>query len=367
MIIRITMLILIYSLGFLTANNHHAIIPNSIAQEIDRLLTHDSHVKKTTKITDPYFKSLLTLIDKTQALECNDSYFNKMYKNFFYNTFHGPAIEAEFPKGIILLSSAQAPHLHATIEELCTKLAIAKPLIFLTCSKKVYNACASSLSTDTALIVIGQKLIKELPEEELKAVLAHELSHIKRSHASKKILCAIASSAATAGFIYWLAQDTTNKPNHHIQATTNQKISEPKKITSYLNYPSVKIGIFGLFCIAYHLLMMQLSQEYETEADMLALQTTEDPENFWNMLESIKGEVRKKINLLDEEYRYVTEHLKIIAETSPDSFKSISSNAFNHYESTKKSLQNILNGDGSTHPSLENRQKIVSAHASKKI
>ena len=105
--------------------------------------------------------------------------------------------------------------------------------------------------------------------------------------------------------------------------------------------------------------MMRLSQQYETEADMLALQTTEDPEEFSNMLETFKREIKNKLSELEEEHQYVTEHLKIIEQTSPDRFASISSDAQNHYQSTKDGLQNLINGNGSTHPSLDSRQKMA--------
>lgn len=357
--IRIITLILLGSLGILAAKKENQINCSPIAQEISHLLSTDQHIKSIQTTKDPYFRSLLTLIDKVQALETIDSFYTRAYKNFFYNTFFGPLIEASFPKGIILLNKTQAPKLHALTAELCTKLSIEKPLIFLTASKKIYNASASSLGIDTSLIVIGQKLINELNEQELRAVLAHELAHVKKSHIPQKLLCTLSLVTATAAFLYWIAQDA---PNPHLMRntqTTPTPQSLTETITTYLNYPSVKVGLLGIFYIAYGFFMMRLSQHQETEADLLAIQTTQDPQGFSGMIETFKSEINEHIRKLEEEYEYVTQHLKNIEETSPTLFTSISSDAQHYYDSMKEHFQDLLDGDGSTHPSLEARQQMA--------
>jgi Zn-dependent protease with chaperone function len=111
--------------------------------------------------------------------------------------------------------------------------------------------------------------------------------------------------------------------------------------------------------MAYGFFMMRLSQQHEIEADILAIQTTGDPQGFSEMLEALKNEINEQIHEFEEEYAYVTHYLKNIEKTSPALCKSLSSAAQQHYDSMKEHLQDLLDGDGSTHPSLEVRQQIA--------
>ena len=92
------------------------------------------------------------------------------------------------------------PQLHAIVEELAQKAKIPKPKLYLV-DLPVPNAFATGRNENHAVVAVTSGILKLLSEEELRGVLAHELSHIK----NKDIL--ISSIAATlAGAISYLAQ-----------------------------------------------------------------------------------------------------------------------------------------------------------------
>lgn len=92
------------------------------------------------------------------------------------------------------------PRFHTIIEELAQKAKLPKPKLYLV-DLPTPNAFATGRNEHHAVVAVTSGILKLLNEEELRGVLAHELSHIK----NKDIL--ISSIAATlAGAISYLAQ-----------------------------------------------------------------------------------------------------------------------------------------------------------------
>ena len=98
------------------------------------------------------------------------------------------------------ISREQHPKLHAIVEELAHKANLPKPKLCLV-ALPVPNAFATGRNEKHAVVAVTSGILQLLNEDELKGVLAHELSHIK----NRDIL--ISSIAATlAGAISYLAQ-----------------------------------------------------------------------------------------------------------------------------------------------------------------
>lgn len=92
------------------------------------------------------------------------------------------------------------PSLHEMIEELTQKANLPKPRLYLV-DLPVPNAFATGRNENNAVVAVSSGILTLLSKEELRGVLAHELSHIK----NKDIL--ISSIAATlAGAISYLSQ-----------------------------------------------------------------------------------------------------------------------------------------------------------------
>jgi Zn-dependent protease with chaperone function len=92
---------------------------------------------------------------------------------------------------VILVEPDTMPALYSYVDTLCTKAKIATPTIFLTREESFFNAFAQKLFASTGGILIGQKLLLETSDEELEAIVAHEIGHIKHDHVNKMLALSI--------------------------------------------------------------------------------------------------------------------------------------------------------------------------------
>lgn len=91
----------------------------------------------------------------------------------------GPTI-VENSMGVHQLSEAEAPELHQIVEELAREANIPKPKVGIS-NTMVPNAFAYGRSKRSGHVCVTKGILGLLDREELKAVLGHELSHIKHN------------------------------------------------------------------------------------------------------------------------------------------------------------------------------------------
>lgn len=97
------------------------------------------------------------------------------------------------------ISVAQAPELYADIRELTQRGELPMPRVYLIPSEQP-NAFATGRNPKHAAVAVTQGLLTLMPRDQVKGVLAHELSHVK----NRDIL--VASIAAMIGtVITWLS------------------------------------------------------------------------------------------------------------------------------------------------------------------
>jgi heat shock protein HtpX len=97
------------------------------------------------------------------------------------------------------ITQAQAPELYADIRELTQRAGIPMPRIYMTPSEQP-NAFATGRNPAHAAVAVTKGLVQLMPREQVKGVLAHELSHVK----NRDIL--VSSIAAMIGsVITWLS------------------------------------------------------------------------------------------------------------------------------------------------------------------
>jgi heat shock protein HtpX len=93
-----------------------------------------------------------------------------------------------------------APRLHQMVEELAKEAGIPKPRVYRV-AMPVPNAFATGRNPEHAVVAVTDEIVRILDEQELRAVLAHELGHVK----NRDIL--VSSVAATlAGALSYIAQ-----------------------------------------------------------------------------------------------------------------------------------------------------------------
>jgi heat shock protein HtpX len=84
----------------------------------------------------------------------------------------------ELSMGISYVSEEEAPELHQMVSDLALKAGIKKPRVAVS-RIKVPNAFAFGRSISDGRVCVTEGILKLLSRDELKAVLGHELSHIK--------------------------------------------------------------------------------------------------------------------------------------------------------------------------------------------
>lgn len=111
-------------------------------------------------------------------------------------------IQYFFSDKLVLMSSGakvvtpeQAPRLHAIVDRLCAETGLPKPRVAIV-PTDVPNAFATGRSQRHSVIAATQGLLNRLNEDEIVAVLAHELSHVKNRDVAVMTIASFLSTVA---------------------------------------------------------------------------------------------------------------------------------------------------------------------------
>ena len=96
----------------------------------------------------------------------------------------GPRI-VEWAMHVRYVSPEEAPRLHAMVEDLALKAGIPKPRVGIS-ETSVPNAFAFGKTKGDGRVCVTRGLLNILNDGELKAVLGHELSHIRHNDIDRK-------------------------------------------------------------------------------------------------------------------------------------------------------------------------------------
>lgn len=105
--------------------------------------------------------------------------------------------------GARLVSEQEQPRLYQTLTRLCAIAGIPRPKLAIV-STPVPNAFATGRNPKNAVIAVTSGLNQMLNQEELEAVMAHELSHVKNRDVMVITLASFISTAAFFIFRNWL-------------------------------------------------------------------------------------------------------------------------------------------------------------------
>jgi heat shock protein HtpX len=90
----------------------------------------------------------------------------------------------------------QAPQLHQMVQNLCNRANLPMPALYVVPSMAA-NAFATGRDPEHAAVAVTQGIVQMLPEDELEAVIAHELSHIyNRDTLTQAVAATIGSAIA---------------------------------------------------------------------------------------------------------------------------------------------------------------------------
>lgn len=103
---------------------------------------------------------------------------------------------------VIVVTPELMPNLYAFIEDVAQRAGLPTPTIFITLNEGVLNAAASKILNSMGGIIIFQKIINELSDAQLQAILAHEVGHIKHNHINKMLGLNLAAFALSGYGLY---------------------------------------------------------------------------------------------------------------------------------------------------------------------
>jgi heat shock protein HtpX len=102
-----------------------------------------------------------------------------------------------------VVSEAEAPELHQLVSELAQLYDVPKPRVYLIPSDQP-NAFATGRNAEHAAVAVTQGLLRFLPHDQVRGVLAHEFSHIKnRDILVSSIAAMIAGAISAIGNIFF--------------------------------------------------------------------------------------------------------------------------------------------------------------------
>lgn len=158
------------------------------------------------------------------------------------------------------VSETEAPQLHAMVAELATAAGLPKPRVYVSPAPQP-NAFATGRNPRRAAVAVTEGLLTQCPPDELRAVLAHEMAHIRnRDILIGSVAAAIATGISfAANMALWAGMfgggDDDDGPN-----------------------PAVTLLLAILAPVAATILQMALSRSREFEADRVGAEILGDPE-----------------------------------------------------------------------------------------
>ncbi len=172
------------------------------------------------------------------------------------------------------VSPEEAPELHGMVDRLCALADMPKPRVGIA-DLDIPNAFATGRSPERAVVCVTTGIMGKLTNEELEAVLAHELSHV--AHRDVLVMTVAASAGIVAGMLARGAQ---------FGALSGRSRSKEGAI-----------GVVGalvislvVYAISFFLLRL-LSRYRELAADRAGAYLTFKPAALASALQKISGEI----------------------------------------------------------------------------
>lgn len=186
--------------------------------------------------------------------------------------------------GFRFLDDADEPRLCRLIEPLAIGMGLPAPYVGVV-EAHALNAFACGLNRKNAVVVVTRGLIDELDDDELSAVLAHELAHIANGD-----IRLLAAANACLRVIDWLIRP---------------RLKESSRLRELVAFPVIMIAMPPLFLFvlvmsfcaqsslrASRLVRHLIASSREFIADAAAVETTQNPAALLSALQRIQGRSR---------------------------------------------------------------------------
>lgn len=192
------------------------------------------------------------------------------------------------------LKQEMYPHLHATVQELAHAMRIPIPNLFII-NSNVANAFATGRNPKHASVAVTQGILSILEPYELRAVLAHELAHIKNRDILVGTIAAMLASII--GYLaYWL-RSSVLWGNHKKEKNIN---------------PILIILLTILVPFVATLIQLAISRSREYLADESGALCCKDPLALASALEKLHNHIPQAHFDAEEMHKASTAHLFIV-------------------------------------------------------
>lgn len=195
------------------------------------------------------------------------------------------------------VSPAEEPLLHDVVDELCLEAGLPKPRVYLIPAPQP-NAFATGRSPRHAAVAVTEGLMNMMNREELKGVIAHELTHVRNRDTLIMVIAATIAGAITM-LAHWLRWGL------FLFGMGRDEDREGGNILGLIALLLIAI----LAPIAALLIQLAISRAREYAADEGAARLCRSPEGLIRALQKIDAAVRRGIPL--PQASEVTAHLYI--------------------------------------------------------
>ncbi len=191
---------------------------------------------------------------------------------FFHQRMINKAVHAN------AVTRKDMPELYNLLENLCISRGIPMPKLSVI-ETNALNAFASGINQKTYTITVTRGLLNKLDENELRAVLAHELTHILNSDVRLLIV-----SIIFVGMISFFAEITARRMFFSMHMSRRSSNGRNQGLATVAAFIILAIGY--VFAI---LIRFALSRKREYLADAGAVELTKNPDAMVSALQKISG------------------------------------------------------------------------------
>lgn len=189
------------------------------------------------------------------------------------------------------LTQSEEPRAYNMLENLCISRGMTMPRLNVIETDQM-NAFASGIRDKNYQITLTRGLMNKLDDEELNAVIAHELSHIRHKDVRMLIIAII-----FVGIFAFVGEGVVRSVlRTNLGRTDNHRRSGGGNAGALIFFAFAIIALTYLFAI---LIRFTLSRKREYMADAGAVELTKDPDAMIRALEKISGKAALQ-NVPDE-------------------------------------------------------------------